>query len=212
MIIDGSPLASTVVLVDTNAIIEAVRTRTWNALTGGMRIQTVNECVEEAGRGNSNKPAYVAVSKTDLNRLDKVHSVSETDRAHHLLTDPDAIGMDPGERDLFAHACVREEAGDSAWVVCSPDKASIRAAVRLGWEDRLVSSIAGSEIFRVDRIHSGYKLRPTSFIQILSGFSRMEECSPSNTRAVFCGQMTTRKKSALLASFGPNAAAAFAFS
>jgi hypothetical protein len=139
VIIDGSPLVSTVVLVDTNAIIEAVRTRTWNALTGGMRIQTVTECVEEARRGNSNKPAYVPVSKADLNRLDKVHNVSETDRAQHLLADPEAIGMDPGERDLFAHACVREEAGDSVWVVCSPDKASIRAAVRLEWQDRLVS-------------------------------------------------------------------------
>ena len=116
MIIDRTPLASTVVLVDTNAIIEAVRTKTWNALTGGLRHETVDECVREAGRGNSNKPAY-EVSKADLARLARVHPVSDADRAHQLLADPDAIGMDGGERDLFAHACARDSVGDSSWVV-----------------------------------------------------------------------------------------------
>lgn len=139
MIIDDTALSRTVVLVDTNAIIEAVRTSTWNALTGGLLFQTVEECAEEAGRGDSNKPSYVAVSNKDLIRLHKVHRVSDANRAHYLLRDPDAMGMDPGERDLFAHACSREASGDSVWVVCSPDKASIRAAVRIGWADRLVS-------------------------------------------------------------------------
>jgi hypothetical protein len=35
---------ATVVLVDTNVIIEAIRTRCWNALTGGLRVETVAEC------------------------------------------------------------------------------------------------------------------------------------------------------------------------
>lgn len=133
------PLAQTVVLVDTNAIIEAVRTGTWNALTGGLLFETVEKCIEEARAGDSTNPSYVAVSKKDLARLKRVHRVTPADRASHLLTDPDAMGMDAGERDLFAHAHSREVARDSAWVICSPDKASIRAAVRIGWADRLAS-------------------------------------------------------------------------
>lgn len=139
MIIDDVPLARTIVLVDTNAIIESVRTGTWNALTGGLLFETVEKCVEEAEAGDSTNPSYVAVSGKDLSRLAKVHRVSEKDRANHLLADPDAMGMDAGERDLFAHAHSRELTGDSVWVICSPDKASIRAAVRIGWADRLVS-------------------------------------------------------------------------
>lgn len=49
---------------------------------------------------------------------------------------PDAAGMDAGERDLFAHAYGRS---DETWLLLSPDKASIRAGVNLGWEDRLRS-------------------------------------------------------------------------
>lgn len=139
MIIEGTTLARTVVLADTNAIIEAVRTGTWNAVTGGLLIETVEECVREARRGQSTKPSYVLVSPRDLSRINRVHRVSDSDRARHLLKDPHAMTMDLGERDLFAHAMSRDKSGDSTWVVCSPDKASIRAAVRLGWVDRLVS-------------------------------------------------------------------------
>lgn len=139
MIRDDIPLAKTVVLVDTNAIIEAVRTRTWNGLTGGMLIETVEECRDEAGRGDSTKPSYVVVSAADLGRMHRVHAVTPTHRADYLLTDTDAAGMDPGEQDLFAHALQRVKSGDVVWVLCSPDKASIRAAVRLHWADQLRS-------------------------------------------------------------------------
>ena len=98
------PLAQTVVFVDTNAIIEAVRTGTWNALTGGLLFETVEKCIEEARAGDSTNPSYVAVSKKDLARLKGVHRVTPADRASHLLTDPDAMGMDAGERDLFARS------------------------------------------------------------------------------------------------------------
>lgn len=139
MILGGTPLAKTVVLIDTNAIIEAVRTGTWNGLTGGMLVETIEECRAEARRGDSTRPSYVAVSAADLGRLHRVHAVSAVQRAEYLLGDPDAVGMDAGEQDLFAHAFQRANAGDLAWVVCSPDKASIRAAVRLDWADQLRS-------------------------------------------------------------------------
>ena len=43
--------------------------------------------------------------------------------------------LDPGEQSLWAHALTR---GD-AWVLCGPDKASLRFGVRLGFRDRLVA-------------------------------------------------------------------------
>ena len=132
------PLESTVVLIDTNAIIEATRTSVWNALTGGLVIQSVEECVEECGR-ETGRSSYVPVSKKELGRLASVHRVSDEQRATYLLADGESMGMDAGERDLFAYAWSRERAGDSEWLICSPDKASIRAAVRVGWPDRLVA-------------------------------------------------------------------------
>ena len=38
-------------LVDTNVILESYRTASWPALTGGLRIQTVEDCVTETQTG-----------------------------------------------------------------------------------------------------------------------------------------------------------------
>lgn len=138
-LIEGVPLARTVVLVDTNVIIEAVRTETWNALTGAVRVETVEEVCSEARRGDSLRPGYVPVSDADLGRLHAVHVVSQLERAAYLLADAEAAGMDPGEQDLFAHAYKRTSSGDEVWVLCSPDKASVRAAVRISIADQLKS-------------------------------------------------------------------------
>ena len=138
-LIGGVSLRKTVVLLDTNVIIEAVRTGAWNALTGAVCVETVEECRDEARRGDATRPAYVPVSDADLHRLHAVHSVSTRDRAEYLLADPEAAAMDPGEQDLFAHAYQRAKDGDEVWVLCSSDKASIRAAVRLAIADQLKS-------------------------------------------------------------------------
>ena len=76
------------------------------------------------------------MTQAHLERLSAVHRVSPDDQASFALAYAGADGMDDGERDLFAHGCSRRE---DAWVLCSPDKASIRAAVTLGWGDRLRS-------------------------------------------------------------------------
>jgi hypothetical protein len=129
-----SPLP--VLLVDTNVIIEAVRTGCWRAVTGHMTVETVEVCKEESGRGNADRAGYVVVSAEELSRIARVHPVSGVERAALALDYPEAAGMDAGERDLFAHAKGRQ---DEHWMLCSPDKASIRAAVSLGWADRLRS-------------------------------------------------------------------------
>ena len=123
-------------LVDTNVIIEAVRTGCWRAITGQMTVETVEICKEEAKRGDREQSGYVVVSDDDLARISHLHAVTEMERAGLTFEYPEATGMDAGERDLFAHAYART---DDGWVLCSPDKASIRAAVILGWSDRLRS-------------------------------------------------------------------------
>jgi len=125
-----------VVLADTNVIIEAVRTGCWAALTGGLVLETVETCCLESRSGNASRPGYVPVPDAHLGRIARVHRVSTAEQAAFALEYPGADGMDEGERDLFAHAFGR--AGD-AWLLCSPDKASVRAAVALGWGDRLCS-------------------------------------------------------------------------
>jgi hypothetical protein len=136
VLIPGRTLRDTVALVDTNVMIEAVRVRCWNALSGALRLETVAECRDEAGRGDRSRPGYVPVSEADLARLSKVHPVTDLERAVFGLAYGGSQNMDGGERDLFAHAYARSSAGDPTWVICSPDRASIRAAVALGWRDQ----------------------------------------------------------------------------
>jgi hypothetical protein len=81
----------------------------------------------------------VAVTDEDLDRLAGVHPVNDLERAMLGLGYPEAQNMDAGERDLFAHAHGRAARGDDVWILCSADKAAIRAAVTLGWQDRLQS-------------------------------------------------------------------------
>ena len=45
------------------------------------------------------------------------------------------IALDRGEASLRAHALGRSD----HWILCGPDKASLRCGVRLGRRDRLVS-------------------------------------------------------------------------
>ncbi|HYH78377.1 MAG TPA: hypothetical protein VEX86_01225 [Longimicrobium sp.] len=132
--------------MDTNVIIEAVRTGCWPALTSHLRVETVDTCRDEARAGNPARPGYVHVTAEHLARLHRVHPVTAVERASLVLAYDGADGMDDGERDLFAHAHARD---DDTWVLCSPDKASVRAAVTLGWGDRLrslgsLAALAGS--------------------------------------------------------------------
>jgi len=139
VLLDGVARKDTVVLVDTNVVMEAVRTRCWNAVSGGLCVETVEECRDEALRGDRGRPGYLPVSEQDLARIRRVHPVTPLERATFALAYLNASGMDPGERDLFAHAYARAARGDSVWIVCSADKACVNAAVALGWHERMRS-------------------------------------------------------------------------
>lgn len=125
---------SPVYLIDTNAIIESVRVGVWNALTGGLPLETVEECADECRRGDTFADGYISVSDADLRRTSAIHQVSESDRAA-LLLQTDVSSLDQGELDLHAHALTRS---DSNWLICSPDGAAVKIGVALGWQDRLV--------------------------------------------------------------------------
>lgn len=129
--------SSSVILVDTNVIIEAVRVGCWTAITGGLRIETVVACEEEAlATPRDAGSSYVPVESSDLERLAAIHHVSDLERAGLRLAYPDAHGMDRGEHDLMAHL---HGVDPRQRLLCSPDKASVRAAVRLGLGDQLCS-------------------------------------------------------------------------
>lgn len=123
------------VLVDTNIIIEAFRTGCWKALTACYSIETVEKCHEEALTGDRLRPGYVEVDPAALKGRLVVHPVASSDLAGLALACPDADALDAGERHLFAHARGRSD----AWIATCADRAAVRIALSLGWQDRFHS-------------------------------------------------------------------------
>ena len=123
------------VLVDTNVILEAHRTGSWRALTGGYSVETVEDCVTETQTGFQRRQPEHRIAQAKLrDRLAGVHAVGERERAV-LAIRAGEIALDRGEASLWAHAL---GCGDD-WVLCGPDKAGLRCGVRLGCRERLVS-------------------------------------------------------------------------
>ncbi len=123
------------VLVDTNVILEAHRTKTWRALTGGYRVETVEECVTETQTGFQLRRPERQIDGVELrDRLTTVHAVESLDRAR-LAIKAGNIALDEGEAALWAHTLSRTD----DWILCGPDKASLRCGIRLGFRERLVS-------------------------------------------------------------------------
>jgi len=123
------------VLLDTNTIIEAWRVGGWKALAGGHRLETVETVTMETLTGFQRRRREQQIDPAVLRQsLQAVHKVEDIARAELALRASD-IALDAGERDLWAHALGRED----AWVMCGPDKASLRIGVRLGLRERLVS-------------------------------------------------------------------------
>lgn len=124
-----------IVLADTNVILEAHRTGSWRALTGGYRVETVEECVTETQTGFQRRRREEHINPVALReRLEAVHAVDARARAE-LAARICGLALDNGEACLWAHALTR----DDDWVLCGPDKASLRCGARLGFRERLVS-------------------------------------------------------------------------
>jgi hypothetical protein len=121
--------------VDTNVIIEAHRTRTWRALAGGCRVETVEDCVTETQTGFQMRRPEQLIAISELRAsLAAVHGVSNRQRAE-LAVRALGVALDRGEESLWAHALGRAD----DWFLCGPDRASLRCGVILGFRDRMVA-------------------------------------------------------------------------
>jgi hypothetical protein len=129
------PRHSGPVLVDTNAILEGFRVGGWRALSGGYGVETVEECITETQTGYQRRNPAQQIDGAALRAsLAAVHTVGDPELARVAVSATD-IALDIGERSLWAHALTRSD----AWVLCGPDKASLRFGVRLGFRERLVA-------------------------------------------------------------------------
>ena len=124
------------VLVDTNVILECWRVDAWRALAGGYGIETVEDCVIETQTGFQRRRREQQIEQSALvASLAAIHKVGDREFAAAVVRDPAISLLDVGERSLWAHTLTRTD----AWVLCGPDKASLRLGVRLGLRDRLVA-------------------------------------------------------------------------
>ena len=119
---------------NTNVIIECHVVDCWSALAGGMPLETVSECVRETQTGfQRRRPEHRIDEQLLRQSLSAVHDVSDEQRAVVFADGGNAL--DPGERDLWAHALTRQD----AWILCGPDRTSMRFGFKMGMKDRLVS-------------------------------------------------------------------------
>jgi hypothetical protein len=124
------------VLVDTNVILECWRIGAWKALAGGYGVETVEDCVIETQTGFQRRRVEQQIDNAQLRiSLAAVQEVGNKEHAAAAVRDLLFSSLDLGERSLWAHALTRSD----AWVLCGPDKASLRLGVRLGFRDRLVA-------------------------------------------------------------------------
>jgi hypothetical protein len=124
------------VLVDTNAILECWRVGAWRALAGGYKVETVEDCVTETQTGYQRRRPEQQIDAATLRAsLVSVHKVGDKERAAAIVRDPVFSFLDVGAQSLWAHALTRTD----VWVLCGPDRASLRFGVRAGFRDRLVA-------------------------------------------------------------------------
>src|SRR5262249_54408619 len=99
-------------------------------------LETVEECMIETQTGYQNRRPEQQIDRDVLVAGFKaIHKVSEGERAAALVRDGEIAMLDEGEKALWAHALSRSD----AWVLCGPDKASLRIGIRANLRDRLVA-------------------------------------------------------------------------
>lgn len=128
------PQPGSLILVDTNTIIEAHRTRSWAALSQRYRLETVQECFAETQTGAQGRRAQANIDRVTLRAsLQAVHVVPDVDiLAVDIL---EGAILDDGEKELWAHAIKRPD----EWFLCGPDQASMRFGFDNRMRQRLVS-------------------------------------------------------------------------
>src|SRR5690606_6579627 len=117
--------------------IEAHRVSGWRALSGGYTLETVETVVIETNTGFQRRDPAQQIDQADLRAsLGAVHQVARLQEAKlKLKLMEEAIDLDAGEFALWAHMVDRED----VWMLCGPDKASLRFGVQQGFRDRMIS-------------------------------------------------------------------------
>lgn len=133
-------MPKTRVFVDTNVIIEAFRINCWKQLCNAFQIETVESVVAESQAGDSGDARYIEVDESTLRLgLFAIHSVDKTLELRFASSNPDAMRIDQGERDLLAWIWSQGAVPDGHLLISTADKAAINMAGRLGMIDRLKS-------------------------------------------------------------------------
>src|SRR5260370_503278 len=111
--------------------------KAWRALAGGYSVETVEDCVIETQTGFQRRRPEQQIDQAALvNSLKAVNKVGDKEGAAAIVREPLLFSsLDVGEQSLWAHALTRTD----AWVLCGPDRASLRFGIRLGCRERLVA-------------------------------------------------------------------------
>lgn len=125
-----------VLLVDTTVIIEAHKLGCWKGMLQAFQVETVEQCVEEIATGDLSKEERVGIDTAALRAQVVVHSVEKPTFAGPALRSEVFNRLDPGEKELLAHASSRTE---ETWVISSQDALCVRAGKELGMLERFVS-------------------------------------------------------------------------
>lgn len=128
--------SGSIVLVDTNVIIEAHRTGCWTPIAHYFNLHTVSKVIEETQTGHQNRSEESHIDEANLrSSFSVIMDVTETERvSFNMLHDHPAL--DDGEKDLLIYA---ESLSTPVWLLNSPDMAAVRFSHQQGWTDRLVS-------------------------------------------------------------------------
>jgi hypothetical protein len=146
------------VLVDTNVILECWRIGAWRALSSGYGVESVEMCVVETQTGWQKRSPELQIDEAALKAsLKLVHKVNDLERASAVLREPTLAMLDPGEKDLWAHALTRKD----AWVLCGPDKASLNFGIKVGLRDRLIAleTLLGDVGYRSSDLKPAYSAK-----------------------------------------------------
>lgn len=128
------PVHAGPVLVDANTIIEAHKKGCWTALAGRYQLETVEQCFAETQTGAQNRRPEDQIDSVTLRAsLSAIHAVTKLELASIELMD--GPFLDAGEKALWAHAITRED----AWILCGPDRASMKFGYVNKKRDRLVT-------------------------------------------------------------------------
>ncbi|HCE43639.1 MAG TPA: hypothetical protein DET40_08830 [Lentisphaeria bacterium] len=126
-----------IIFLDTNVIIEAERAGILKTLAGNFKkLATVRKCLQELDKGNKSAPDYIPVDTKFISEKFSLKTVTQKEIADLLLKLENEIALDPGEEELLAHI---NSQNINVYFICSPDRACIRAANKLGFIDKVIS-------------------------------------------------------------------------